>query len=235
MKTFPSLAALAAGAVLFAACAGAQADPRDPMEPANRAVDGFNRNLDTAVLHPAAIAYQEAVPQPIRTGVTNFFGNLGDAWSAANSLLQCKPAAAAEDGMRFAMNTVFGGFGVLDLASRAGIERHKEDFGTTLAHWGVPPGPYLVLPLLGPSTLRDTAALPVDWIGSPLPHVAPVVDRAALVAGQAVDTRARLLPLDAALASALDPYSFLRDGYLQHRSTQVDDGVAAAPSSTDAE
>jgi phospholipid-binding lipoprotein MlaA len=226
---------LLAASLLLATCAAVHADPRDPLESSNRAVDGFNRSVDHSVIRPVARAYRESVPQPVQTGVGNFFGNLGDAWSAVNSLLQFNPDPAARDGMRFAMNTVFGGLGLMDLASKAGIERQKEDFGVTLARWGVPPGPYLVLPLLGPSTLRDAAALPADWIGNPLSHVAPMADRAALVAGQAVETRVKLLPVDPVLDSALDPYTFMRDAYLQHRNTEVDGGLASAQTPTEGE
>ncbi|MGZ5182839.1 MAG: MlaA family lipoprotein [Ramlibacter sp.] len=209
---------------LLAGCAIAPAaDPRDPMEPFNRKVDSFNRGLDQAAFKPAAKAYENALPSVIRTGVSNFFGNLGDAWSAVNSLLQLKPGDAAQNSMRFATNTVLGLGGVLDISTPVGIERHKEDFGTTLAHWGVPQGPYVVLPFFGPATLRDAAALPVDLAGYPLSKVTPVADRNALNATRAIDARARMLPLDTALDEALDPYTFMRDAYLQHRSSQVDD------------
>ena len=218
------IAALAACAALLAASAHA-ADPRDPLESFNRPVDAFNRRVDQAALRPVAKAYERAVPSLVRSGVSNFFANLGDVWSAANSVLQLKPGDAAQNGMRFTVNTFFGLGGVLDIATDAGIERHKEDFGTTLARWSVPPGPYVVLPLLGPSTLRDTAALPVDLVGHPLGHVSPAADRIAIGAAGAVDARARLLPLDTALDQALDRYTFMRDAYLQHREAQVHRGI----------
>jgi phospholipid-binding lipoprotein MlaA len=214
------IAALAACAALLAAGAHA-ADPRDPLESFNRPVDAFNRRVDQAAVSPVAKAYERAVPGLVRSGVSNFFANLGDVWSAANSVLQLKPGDAAQNWTRFAVNTVFGLGGVLDIATDAGIERHKEDFGTTLARWSVPPGPYVVLPLLGPSTLRDTAALPVDFVGHPLGHVSPAADRIAIGAAGAVDARARPLPLDTALDQALDRYTFMRDAYLQHREAQV--------------
>lgn len=215
-------AALAACAVLLAGCASTPAaDPRDPLEGFNRGVNSANREVDQALFKPVAKAYERTLPRPVRTGVTNFFANLGDPWSAVNSLLQMKPGDAAQNGMRFAVNTFFGLGGILDIATEARIERHKEDFGATLAHWGVPAGPYVVLPLLGPSTLRDAAALPVDWLGNPLREVAPVADRNALAAAQAVDVRDRLLPLDPVLDGAMDRYTFMRDAYLQHRNAQV--------------
>src|SRR6185369_15538468 len=169
--------------------------------------------------------YQKALPDVVRKGVTNFFGNLGDVWSAANTALQGRPADTAQNLMRFAVNTVFGIGGVIDIATDAGIERHKENFGATLANWGVPSGPYVVLPLLGPSTLRDTVALPLDLLGNPLLRVSPPVDRAVLIGTSAVDARARALPLDATLESAFDRYTFMRDAYLQHRRAQVDAGT----------
>jgi phospholipid-binding lipoprotein MlaA len=219
------LAALAA-AVLLAGCAMVPSqDPRDALEPFNRPIDSFDYGVDQAVLKPAAKGYQKALPDVVRKGVTNFFGNLGDVWSAANTALQGRPADTAQNLMRFAVNTVFGIGGVIDIATDAGIERHKEDFGATLAHWGVPSGPYVVLPLLGPSTLRDTVALPLDLLGNPLLRLSPPVDRALLIGTSAVDARARALPLDAALDSALDRYSFMRDAYLQHRRAQVDVGT----------
>jgi len=222
IRRLRQLAALAA-AVLPAACTTAPShDPRDPLEPFNRPIDSFDHGVDQAMLKPAAKGYQKALPDVVRKGVANFFGNLGDVWSAANTALQGKPADTAQNLMRFAVNTVFGIGGVIDIATDAGIERHKEDFGSTLAHWGVPSGPYVVLPLLGPSTLRDTLALPLDLLGNPLLRVSPPVDRILLVGTSAVDARARALPLDATLDSAFDRYTFMRDAYLQHRSTQVD-------------
>ena len=189
-------------------------------------MDAFNRRVDEAAGQPVAKAYERTVPGVVRFGVSNFFANLGDVWSAANSVLQLKPVDAAQNWTRFAVNTVFGLGGVLDIATDAGIERHKEDFGTTLARWSVPPGPYVVLPLLGPSTLRDTAALPVDFVGHPLGHLSPAADRIAIGAAGAVDARARLLPLDTALDQALDRYTFMRDAYLQHREAQVHRDIA---------
>jgi phospholipid-binding lipoprotein MlaA len=221
MRTGRSISVLACAALLAGTAGAAPADASDPLEPVNRSVDARNRRVDQAVLRPVAQAYERAVPSLARRGVSNFFANLGDVWSAANSVLQLKPGDAAQNGMRFAVNTMFGLGGLLDIATDAGIERHKEDFGSTLARWGVPAGPYMVLPLLGPSTLRDTVALPVDWIGHPLGRVSPVADRYAIAAAGAVDVWARLLPLDGAMDLAFDRYSFLRDAYLQHRAAQV--------------
>jgi phospholipid-binding lipoprotein MlaA len=221
------------GTLLATGCAStAQADPRDRFEPINRGVNEFNYNADKVTLRPAANAYEKNLPSVVRTGVSNFFGNLGDPWSAVNNLLQLKVPEAAQDVTRFAFNTVFGLGGLLDIAGEAGLERHKADFGMTLARWGVPAGPYVELPLFGPSTLRDTLALPVDLVGSPIRYVSPVADRNALVAGRVLDTRARALPIDPMLDSAIDRYTLTRDMYLQHRQAQIkgdsEDGNAAA-------
>jgi len=212
--------------LLLAGCAAVPAaDPRDPFEGFNRRVDSVNRGVDQAALKPAAKAYERALPGLVRAGVSNFFANLGVPWSAVNSLAQLKVADAAQNTMRFAVNTLLGLGGVLDIATDAGIEHHKEDFGTTLARWGVPSGPYVVLPLLGPSTLRDAVALPVDLLGDPLRPVSPSADRNLLAGTRAVDGRARLLPLDPVMDSAMDRYSFMRDAYLQHRGVLTGDDV----------
>ena len=221
MRQPPFRATVLAFLLVLAGCASAPTDPRDPFEPINRNVNSVDRAVDQAALKPAAKGYEHSLPRLVRAGVSNFFANLGDPWSAVNNLLQLKVGNAAQDTMRFAVNTFFGLGGLLDIATGAGIERHKQDFGTTLAHWGVPPGPYLVLPLIGPSTLRDTVALPADWFGDPLRYVAPVADRNALVAGRTVDIRAQMLPLDPVLDEALDRYTFMRDAYFQHRDAQV--------------
>ena len=192
-------------------------NPRDPFEPFNRSVSRFNEGLDEAIVKPVAQVYQDVLPSPVRTGVNNFFANLTDVWSFVNNVLQAKPQAAAESWMRFNVNTLFG-LGVLDWASEMGIERHKEDFGRTLAHWGVASGPYLVLPVLGPSTVRDTAALVVDTKGDLVMQVDNVSVRNSLYALRAVDLRASLLRAGEVLdQAALDKYSFTRDVYLQRR------------------
>jgi len=221
------LAALACVAALgLSACAsGPMADPRDPFEPYNRGMTRFNDTVDDAVLKPVATAYRDVVPSPVRTGVGNFFGNLADVWTFANNVLQLKGMAAAESFTRVGVNTVFGFAGVLDIASEMGLDPRREDFGQTLGRWGVPPGPYLVLPLLGPSTVRDTAALPVDVKGNLVSSVDDVATRNSLTVLNAVDTRARLLRAgDMLEQAALDPYSFKRDAFLQKRRNDVYDG-----------
>lgn len=210
-------AALLLGAALATGCAtGPNANPADPFEPYNRGMTRFNDNLDKAVLKPVATVYRDVMPRPVRTGVGNFFANLGDAWSFVNNLLQARGLEAYESLVRFSTNTVFGLGGLLDIASEAGIERHKQDFGLTLGRWGVPTGPYLVLPLLGPSTVRDTAALPV--VGDPVGYVNDVAVRNSLYGLRLVDKRASLLHATSVLdEAALDSYSFTRDVYLQLR------------------
>jgi len=227
--THGRLAAALGAALLLAGCAsGPQANPADPFEPYNRGMTTFNENVDKAVLKPVATAYRDVTPQPVRTGVTNFFGNLGDAWSFVNSVLQLRGREAFDSLVRFGTNTVLGLGGVLDIASEAGIARHKQDFGLTLGRWGVPTGPYLVLPLLGPSTVRDTAALPVDLYADPLLAVDPVSARNSLYALRFVNRRAELLRATSVLdAAALDSYSFTRDVYLRLRAAPgqtADDG-----------
>ena len=219
---------LTVGLVLLAChgCATVQTpDSRDPMESFNRGVFAFNEGLDRAVLKPAATVYRDVTPQLIRTGVGNFLGNLDDAWSSINSLLQFKLRNAVENFMRFGVNTTFGLFGVLDVASEMQIERHSEDFGQTLGSWGVGTGPYLVLPLFGPSTLRDAVALPVDFNGDLASHTNDIGARNSLRALNVIDTRAGLLGLSSALDDvALDKYSFARDAFLQRRRNAVYDG-----------
>lgn len=211
---------------LLAGCAsGPQANPADPFEPFNRGVTRFNQTVDDAVLVPVATAYERTLPSMVRTGVGNFFGNLGDVWSLANNVAQLKLQHSAETFMRLNVNTFFGLGGLLDIASEAGIDRHEEDFGQTLGRWGVRPGPYVVLPLLGPSTLRDTAALPVDRAGSVLGNMNDVAWRNSLSVLEVVDTRARYLRAGRLLDdAALDKYTFTRDAFLQHRRSDVYDG-----------
>lgn len=220
------LAAVVLAGALAAGCAsGPGTNPADPLEPFNRGVHTFNDHLDNAVLKPVATVYRDVTPQPVRTGVSNFFGNLGDAWSFVNNALQGRGLEAYESLVRFTTNTVLGLGGVLDIASEAGIARHKQDFGLTLGRWGVPTGPYLVLPLLGPSTVRDTAALPVDYfVGDLAGQIDHVSVRNSLYALRFVDKRAQLLGATSVLdAAAFDPYSFTRDAYLRLRGGGADD------------
>jgi phospholipid-binding lipoprotein MlaA len=194
------------------------AHPRDPWEPFNRNVASFNDGLDEAVVKPVAIAYQQITPQIMRTGVTNFFDNIGDVWSLVNNVLQLKPAESVETLFRVGVNTTIGLFGLIDVASELRLNKHSEDFGQTLGYWGMPTGPYMVLPLFGPSTLRDSLALPVDAKGNLVGRVDDVALRNSLIALRLVDVRANLLRAGRLLdAAALDKYSFTRDAYLQRR------------------
>ncbi|MGE4241664.1 MlaA family lipoprotein [Ramlibacter sp.] len=219
-----TVAVFLAGAVLaLSGCATPeQRVSRDPFEPFNRGVMEFNEGVDRALLKPVATAYRQAVPGLVRTGVSNFFGNIGDVWSAVNSLLQLKIGNAFESAMRVHVNTFFGMGGLFDLASEFNIERHKEDFGQTLGRWGVPAGPFLMLPLLGPSTVRDTLAMPVDRRFDPFHDVNPDSSRNAFYALRLIDKRANLLMVGDVLENAaLDRYTFTRDAYLQRRRAEI--------------
>jgi phospholipid-binding lipoprotein MlaA len=200
-------------------------DPRDPLEAMNRQVTGFNDVVDAAVLKPIATTYAQVVPGVVRTGVRNFFGNLGDVWSLANNAAQLKLRATGETALRVGMNTFLGLGGLFDVATDFGIDKHKADFGLTLGHWGVPQGPYLVLPLLGPSTIRDAVALPVDRQGDLTRQSASSQKRDAALALKLTDTREGLLKIvDAVKEASLDPYTFTRDAYLQKRRNDLYDG-----------
>jgi phospholipid-binding lipoprotein MlaA len=220
-------AALGVTLSLLAACAtGPDANPRDPLEPLNRGVYQFNDAVDTAVLKPVATAYQKVTPSPVRTGVGNFFGNIGDLWSSVNAGLQLRPREATENLMRFSVNTVFGLAGVLDIASEMGIPRTRLDFGQTLGRWGAPSGAYLVLPIFGSSSVRDGTGLVVDSYGDLVSGVDHVPTRNSLTALRVVDTRAMYLRASSLLEdAALDKYSFTRDLYLNRRQSQIDDMI----------
>ena len=213
-------------ALWLTGCAsGPNAVARDPLEPFNRGVYGFNEALDSSVIRPVARTYQDVTPSPIRTGIANFFGNIADVWSTVNNALQLKPAQTLESGARVAVNTVVGVLGLFDVATHWKLERHPEDFGQTLGYWGVPSGPYVVLPVLGPSTVRDTASLPVDTKGNLVRHIEEVPARNTLTTVNLVDKRARLLKAtDQVDAMAIDKYTFVRDVYLQKRLSDVWDG-----------
>ncbi|GGB96574.1 MlaA family lipoprotein [Pseudoduganella buxea] len=226
------LLALAAAAALSGCAVGP--DKRDPMETWNRGVFKFNDTVDQYALKPVATGYKNVTPSFVQTGVSNFFGNLGDVWTAANNLLQGKGAEGMSDVMRVALNSTFGLLGVLDIASEAGLPKHKEDFGQTMGKWGVQSGPYVMLPLLGPSTLRDTVGLPLDMSADIWRYKDPVNVRNIGSVTRVVDQRAALLDASSLLEdAALDRYEFIRDGYLQRRQSQVYDGDV--PRQTDKE
>jgi phospholipid-binding lipoprotein MlaA len=200
--------------------------PGDPFEAFNRKVFAFNDTIDRAVLEPVAKAYRDTVPELVRTGISNLLGNIGDVWSAANQFLQGKAQLGFEMSMRVMTNTFFGLGGLLDPASEMGLTRRSEDFGQTLGRWGFGPGPYVMLPFLGPSTLRDTSGRLLDSQASASQLPSSEAARAAVSAIQILDLRTSLLGATALLDSvALDRYSFVRDAYLQRRLDAVHDGA----------
>jgi len=201
------------------------ADPRDPWEGFNRAMYSFNDTLDRALIKPLAEGYNAVVPAPVDKGVSNFFGNLSDVTSAINNLLQFKVGRALSDLGRVAVNTTLGIGGLFDVASNMDLPRYGEDFGQTLGTWGVASGPYIVLPLLGPSSGRDTVGVVVDWFTDPINYIEDDTLRYSLKGLDLVDTRSDLLSASRVVdQAALDPYSFVRDAYLQQRKSEVHDG-----------
>lgn len=200
-------------------------NPHDPLEPMNRAIYSFNDGVDQAIFKPVAEAYRAVLPSFVRTSVSNFFANINDVVIALNNLLQGKPGNAASDVGRIAINTTIGILGVFDVATEFGMEKHHEDFGQTLGYWGVGDGPFLMLPLLGPSNLRDTVGRVADFKLDPITYVDPSRDRNILWGSRSVSQRADLLETSKILeTAALDPYEFLRDAYLQRRRNLVHDG-----------
>ena len=204
----------------------AQEGANDPLEPLNRSLFEFNRFFDTYVGQPLARAYRKITPEPVDRGITNFFNNLDEIPTAFNNLLQGKVSDAINDLGRMMVNTTFGILGFRDVATGMGLEKHDEDFGQTLGRWGVPTGPYLVLPIIGPSDFRDGAAFAVDWVSNPIYY--RIGDNAigwSLWTLRYVDRRADLLRSQGVLESAaIDPYLFTRESYLQRRRYLVYDG-----------
>jgi phospholipid-binding lipoprotein MlaA len=232
--------ALGAWVVLVGCASGPLAQANDPLEPFNRKVYAFNEQLDDAVAKPVATAYRDVVPSPVRTGVSNFFGNLGDLWSSFNALLQAKGEESVTNFMRFTVNSTLGLYGLLDIASEMRMQRTSHSLGETLGVWGVPNGPYLVLPVFGPSTVRNTGAAiasgaivdedqRVKWLhvnesSTPLNMLNITHDRTQTSLGLlgAVNQRANLLGVTDALGGlALDPYAFVRDAYLQRENNKI--------------
>lgn len=215
------------GRVALLACLGclpavAGAAEEDPWEGVNRAVFRFNDTLDTYALKPIAKGYQAVTPQFLEDGIHNVFGNVGDVGNLANNLFQAKFHDAGVDTSRLIFNTTFGVLGFFDVASRMGLQKSDEDFGQTLGAWGVNSGPYLVLPLFGPSTVRDAVALvPESYVG-PYRYMGHVPTRNVTRAVEVVDTRASLLSAEKMITG--DKYIFLRNAYLQNREFRVKDG-----------
>jgi phospholipid-binding lipoprotein MlaA len=219
---------LARKALAVAACSALSAcvtlppnsprSPQDPWESWNRGVYKFNDSLDRAIAKPAAKGYVRVVPRPIRIGVSNFFSNLTTPTVMFNDALQGKIKAAGNDLGRFVLNTTVGVGGILDPATPAGLDRNHEDFGLTLGHWGVHAGPFLELPLLGPSDCRDAPARVVDAYTNPRQYIGNLYIRYGLLLPELIDERAALLPLDDTIQHAFDPYAFVRDAYLSRRA-----------------
>jgi phospholipid-binding lipoprotein MlaA len=227
-----ALALLALLAVLGGCATSAPVNPRDPFESTNRAVFEFNDGVDKAFVKPVAQAYRAVLPQPVRSGVRNFFANLQDPWIGVNNLLQGKVEEGLSDWFRFATNSTIGLGGVMDVATGMRMSKHNEDFGQTLGVWGFQSGPYLVLPLLGPSDVRDAIGLIPDaygyggfWLPRLIDPPHRVAWRNSLSALDVVSLRASLLETEGIFAAAaLDRYSFLRDAYLQRRRNLIYDG-----------
>ena len=211
-------------AVLVGGCA-TSGNQRDPIEGFNRTMFAFNEGLDTVLIKPVAQGYDTVLPTPVRTGITNFFGNLADLFIGANNLLQGKPDQALSDLGRVAINSTIGILGLFDVATEVGLEKHEEDFGQTFGRWGIGDGAYVVLPVFGPRSVRDTAGLVLDMAVDPVANIDHVPSRNTLAALRLIDTRADLLPADKVIAeAALDKYSYVRDGYLQRRRNLIHDG-----------
>ncbi|WP_199540617.1 MlaA family lipoprotein [Paraburkholderia kururiensis] len=226
------LAAVGATALTAGCATGPERKPGDPLEPMNRAIFKFNDTVDQAIAVPIAKGYQKVTPQPFRTAVSNFFSNLGDISNFANDLLQLKITDATEDLMRVAFNSTFGLGGLLDWATPAGLPKHKQDFGLTLGRWGIPSGPYLVLPIFGPSSFRDSVGLAVDVRFNPMNYMEPAV-RNPMYGAQFVSVRSDLLGASSLLEqAALDKYSFVRDAYTQQRKSLLK-GSSAPPALPD--
>ena len=203
---------------------GSKGQKLDPWESWNRKVFAFNESLDEHVLKPVATAYSEILPSPIRTGIGNFFGNISDAWSAVNLLLQGRFKAGLDQGMRVAVNSTFGLAGLLDIATEAGLEKNTQDFGKTLGKWGMGTGAYIVWPLFGPSSVRDSIGLPLDWRASPAVLFDDGKKKVAITSLSVINTRANFLRAGEMLEGiALDKYTFYRDAYLQRRGSFDDD------------
>jgi phospholipid-binding lipoprotein MlaA len=198
-------------------------EPQDPYENINRKVFAFNMTLDRACFKPIAKVYDRVLPDRVKKSVYNFFGNLGNVPNVANDLLQANFHQAAADGCRFFFNSTIGVAGLFDIASRMGLPPNYQDFGLTLAKWGTKNTPYLVLPFFGPSTVRDTVGLPINYeFLSVWPYIEPVESRYALAAVSWISTRERLLAGDKVLEQAFDPYIFVRNAYLQRRAVMID-------------
>ena len=220
------LGLLIAASLLLQGCASLKGpDPTDPLEPLNRKVTAFNDMADDVVLRPVAVIYGQVLPTVVRKGIGNFFSNQSDVMSFFNSLAQLKLQAAAKSAMRVGINTTLGLGGVIDWATELQIDKHKEDFGQTMAFWGVSSGPYVVLPFFGPSTVRDSLGLYIDNKTDVNQQLENTAAKNTLTLLRLTDKRERYLSLsDAVKQASLDPYTFTRDAYLQKRLNDIYDG-----------
>lgn len=209
----------------LAGCATSTKNPQDPLENYNRAVFGLNDKVDQVAIKPAATVYKKVVPGFVQTGVGNFFGNIGDVSTAMNNLLQARVNDGMSDVARVMVNSVFGLAGLFDVATPGGLPKHDQDFGQTLGRWGVKSGPYLVLPLIGPTTVRDAVAMPVDLETDLWSYKYPVRWRNTGSAIRLIDRRAYVLDSSTLIEdAALDRYEFVRDAYLQRRQSKIFSG-----------
>lgn len=205
-------------------CATTANNPKDPFEGFNRAMFAVNEGIDV-VVKPVAQGYDAAAPLPVKAGIGNFFGNLYDVWTAFNNFLQGKGGDGLSDVGRVLVNTTIGIGGVFDVASEMGLDKHTEDFGQTLGKWGVSDGPYFYWPLIGPRTTRDSFGWVVDSYADPVWRVDDVALRNSLGLVRFIDVRASLLPTDKVVEqAAFDKYNYIRDAYLQHRRSEINDG-----------
>jgi len=212
-------------ALLLTSCASSGGHPQDPIEPFNRAIFSFNETVDDVVLKPVARGYRAALPELVRTGVSNFFSNLDDVWISVNNLLQGKFADGFQDLARFAFNSSFGILGLFDVSTELNIPKHNEDFGQTMGRWGAGTGPYIVLPIFGSSSIRDGLGFIVDRQADIVRNIDHVPTRNVLIATRVINTRANLLDVGkVAEEAALDKYRFMRDAYFQRRRNLVYDG-----------
>lgn len=212
---------------ILSGCASVPDDQRtasDPWEPANRTVHSVNTAVDNVTLKPLAKGYRKVLPSPVRTGVSNFFRNLTTPASSVNNFLQGKPANGFSELGRFVFNSTLGIGGLFDVATASGMEEYQEDFGQTAAVWGVPDGPYVMLPFLGPKTLRDALLTPLDVLSDPLIYYDNTSVRDKLIGLGIVDLRYRVLKLDKLLEDSKDVYITTRESYLQNREFEVYDG-----------
>lgn len=215
---------VACAAGLLGGCA-TSGNPKDPIEGFNRAMYGVHDGIDTVLLKPVATGYDAITPDPVQTGITNFFSNISDIMTATNNLLQGKPKQAVSDLGRVLVNSTVGVLGVFDVATGMGLEKHDEDFGQTMGAWGVGEGAFVFLPIMGPRTVRDTAGIYMDIWFDPVNYIEHVPTRNTIWAVRVVNLRANLLPADKVIEeAALDKYSYIRDAYLQNRRNQVYDG-----------